>query len=213
MNNFVLEVKDLEIQYVVDKEVVKAVNKISFSLKPGETVGIVGETGAGKTTTALGILGLVPNPPGRIMGGEVFLNGEDLLKKGPKEMQKIRGKSISMIFQDPLTSLNPVHTVGRQIMEVVRLHEKCSKEEARKKAMAMLELVGITGDRFNDYPHQFSGGMKQRVMIAIALSCNPALLIADEPTTALDVTIQAQVLELLNGLKEVYNTFISSKRL
>ncbi len=208
MSEKLLEVKDLFIEYATDFEVVRAVNGISFSLNAGETIGLVGETGAGKTTTALGILGLVPEPPGRIVSGEILLRGTNLLAKSAKDMQKIRGKEISMIFQDPMTSLNPVITVGDQIMEVLRLHEKCSREEAGNKAKDMLELVGISGDRFSDYPHQFSGGMKQRVMIAIALSCNPGLLIADEPTTALDVTIQAQVLDLLNGLKEKYNTSV-----
>ncbi len=208
MSENLLEVKDLEIQYKTDFEVVRAVNGISFTLKPGETIGLVGETGAGKTTTALGILGLVPDPPGRVVGGEILLKGENLLHKSAKDMQKIRGKEISMIFQDPMTSLNPLQTVGDQIMEVVRLHNKCSREEASNRAKEMLELVGISGDRFLDFPHQFSGGMKQRAMIAIALSCNPGLLIADEPTTALDVTIQAQVLELLNDLREKYNTSV-----
>lgn len=171
MSKSLLEVKDLEIQYKTDEATVYAVNGISFTLEPGETLGLVGETGAGKTTTALGILGLIPNPPGKIVNGEILLDGSDLLKKKEKEMRSIRGNDISMIFQDPLTSLNPVHTVGEQIMEVIRLHEKCSKAEAREKAEKMLEKVGISADRFNDFPHQFSGGMKQRIMIAIALSC------------------------------------------
>ena len=202
----ILDVKDLEIRYVTDEETVKAVNGISFTLEKGESIGLVGETGAGKTTTALGILGLVPDPPGEIVGGSIEFKGRQLLELSEKEMRQIRGGQISMIFQDPMTSLNPVMTVGDQIAEVVLLHNKMSKSEARKKAMEMLEQVGIPGERCDDYPHQFSGGMKQRVVIAIALACSPELLIADEPTTALDVTIQAQVLELMRNLKKEYNT-------
>ena len=193
MDHKLLEIRNLTVHYVVDKEVVEAVNEISLTVEEGDTIGLVGETGAGKTTTALSIMGLVPNPPGKVVSGEILLNGEDLLKMSNKEMRKIRGKDLAMIFQDPMTSLNPVMTVGDQITEVIQLHEKISKTEAQKKACAMLELVGITGERYGEYPHQFSGGMKQRVIIAIALACNPKLLIADEPTTALDVTIQAQV--------------------
>ena len=206
MNQHLLEIKDLVVQYTVDDEVVQAVNGISLTLDTGMTVGLVGETGAGKTTTALGIMGLVPNPPGKIVGGEIRLEGEDLLKKENQEMRKIRGKEIAMIFQDPMTSLNPVITVGDQIREVIELHEKVSKEEAKRKASEMLERVGIPGARYDEYPHQFSGGMKQRVVIAIALACNPKVLIADEPTTALDVTIQAQVLDMIQGLKQQYGT-------
>lgn len=201
-----LKVSDLTIYYETDENVVKAVNRVSFSLKKGETLGLVGETGAGKTTTALGIMGLIPDPPGRIVSGEIEFEGENLLKKSSREMRKIRGHKISMIFQDPMTALNPVLTVGDQITEVIRLHEKISPEQAQKKAMDMLELVGIRADRFAEYPHQFSGGMKQRVVIAIALACNPELLVADEPTTALDVTIQAQVLELMTRLKQQFDT-------
>ena len=201
-----LNVSDLTIYYETDENVVKAVNRVSFSLKKGETLGLVGETGAGKTTTALGIMGLIPDPPGRIVSGEIEFEGENLLKKSSREMRKIRGHKISMIFQDPMTALNPVLTVGDQITEVIRLHEKISPEQAQKKAMDMLELVGIRADRFAEYPHQFSGGMKQRVVIAIALACNPELLVADEPTTALDVTIQAQVLELMARLKQQFDT-------
>jgi len=201
-----LEIRNLVVQYRVDKEVVQAVNGISLIVKEGDTIGLVGETGAGKTTAALSIMGLVPNPPGKVKAGEILLNGEDLLKKSNKEMRKIRGKDIAMIFQDPMTSLNPVMTVGEQIMEVMRRHEKLSRQEAEKKACEMLELVGIPGQRYGEYPHQFSGGMKQRVIIAIALACNPRLLIADEPTTALDVTIQAQVLDMMRNLKETYKT-------
>lgn len=202
----ILEIKDLTIHYVTDDEVVRAVNDISITLEEGESLGLVGETGAGKTTTAMGILGLVPNPPGKIIGGEVIYKGKNLLKLSEAEMRKIRGHEISMIFQDPMTALNPVLTVGDQIMEVIRLHQKVSKAEAMKRAMEMMEMVGIEGGRCNEYPHQFSGGMKQRIVIAIALACNPSLLIADEPTTALDVTIQAQVLDLIDNLKKKFNT-------
>ena len=201
-----LKVSDLTIYYKTDESVVKAVNQVGFTLKKGETLGLVGETGAGKTTTALGIMGLLPDPPGEIISGEIVFEGKNLLKKSAREMRKIRGHKISMIFQDPMTALNPVLTVGDQITEVIRLHEKISPEQAQKKAMDMLELVGIGADRFAEYPHQFSGGMKQRVVIAIALACNPELLVADEPTTALDVTIQAQVLELMTRLKQQFNT-------
>lgn len=206
MTEELLRVKDLTIYYETEESVVKAVNQISFHLKKGETLGLVGETGAGKTTTALGIMGLIPDPPGRIVSGEIEFEGQNLLKKSIREMRKIRGHKISMIFQDPMTALNPVLTVGDQITEVIRLHEKVSAEQAQKKAIDMLELVGIRGDRYAEYPHQFSGGMKQRVIIAIALACNPELLIADEPTTALDVTIQAQVLELMAKLKQRFDT-------
>ena len=202
----ILEVQNLEIRYVTDEETVNAVNNISFSLEKGESIGLVGETGAGKTTTALGIMRLVPDPPGEIVQGSILFGGQDLLQLPEKQMREIRGGKISMIFQDPMTSLNPVMTVGDQIAEVVLLHNKISKAEARKRAMEMLEQVGIPGSRCDDYPHQFSGGMKQRVVIAIALACSPELLIADEPTTALDVTIQAQVLELMQELKRKYNT-------
>ncbi len=204
-----LEVKNLRIEYRTEAETVYAVNGMGFDLEKGQTIGLVGETGAGKSTTALGILGLVPDPPGVVVDGEIFFEGEDLLKKSEKELREIRGGKISMIFQDPMTALNPVMTVGAQIMEVVQLHEKgLSKQEYRKKAEEMLELVGIPAGRAWEYPHQFSGGMKQRVVIAIALANNPALLIADEPTTALDVTIQAQILELINNLKEKLNTSV-----
>ena len=202
----VLEVKDLVVQYVVKKQVVEAVNGISFSLKKGKAIGLVGETGAGKTTTALAIMNLVPDPPGIIKNGYINVCGNEMLNLEPHQLEKIRGKDISMIFQDPMTSLNPVMTVGEQIAESVRLHEHVGKHEAIQRAMEMLELVGIPGERAIDYPHQFSGGMKQRVVIAIALACNPRILIADEPTTALDVTIQAQVLSMMNDLKEKFHT-------
>lgn len=204
--NNLLEIENLVVQYIVNKEVVEAVNNVSLSIQNGKTLGLVGETGAGKTTIAYSIMGLIPSPPGKIQSGRVLLKGEDLLQKKEKEMRKIRGKQTAMIFQDPMSSLNPVLTVGEQITEVIRLHTKLSKEEAKTHAKEMLELVGIPGTRYSEYPHQFSGGMKQRVIIAIALACNPKLLIADEPTTALDVTIQAQVLSLMKKLKKDFNT-------
>ncbi len=202
----ILEIKDLTIQYHADKRIVEAVNKLNLTLKKGESLGLVGETGAGKTTTALGIMGLIPNPPGKVVDGEILFEGEDLLKLNKKKLREVRGKKISMIFQDPMTSLNPVVTVGDQIAESIRIHEKCSKAQAVVKATETLEMVGIPGERYGEYPHQFSGGMKQRVVIAIALSCNPDLLLADEPTTALDVTIQAQVLDLIVKLKKEKQT-------
>jgi peptide/nickel transport system ATP-binding protein len=206
MDETILSIQDLTIHYKTDDGVVQAVNELSLELRKGETIGLVGETGAGKTTCALGIIGLIPQPPGKIISGQVFFEGQDLRKKGTLAMRAIRGNKISMIFQDPMTSLNPVFTVGDQIAEVIRLHNKISRAEATLKSKAMLEMVGITGDRYDEYPHQFSGGMKQRVIIAIALACRPALLIADEPTTALDVTIQAQVLELMKKLRDELRT-------
>ena len=206
MDHNLLEIKDLYVQYTTDGRAVEAVNGITITVKKGDTLGLVGETGAGKTTTALAIMGLVPDPPGKVTSGEILLNGENLLQKSAKELRTIRGKDIAMIFQDPMTSLNPVLPVGDQIREVILLHEKLSKAEATHKACQMLELVGIPAERYDEYPHQFSGGMKQRVIIAIALACNPKLLIADEPTTALAVTIQAQVLEMMRDLKEKYGT-------
>ena len=202
-----LEVKDLVIHYETDDGVVKALNGVNIQIGVGETLGLVGETGAGKTTLAKGIMGLIPNPPGKILSGEVQFEGQDLLTIGKEGMMKIRGRDISMIFQDPMTSLNPVLTVGEQILEVIEIHNPgLSKQVSRKWAENMLERVGIPAERFGEYPHQFSGGMKQRVVIAIALACNPKLLIADEPTTALDVTIQAQVLEMIYQLKSENNT-------
>lgn len=206
MSDKLLEVKDLVIHYHAGDEELKAVNGISFDLKTQEVIGFVGETGAGKTTTALGIMRLIANPPGKIVSGEIVFEGKDLLGLTEMQMREIRGNKISMIFQDPMTSLNPVLTVGEQITEVILLHNKITKQDAIKKTKEMLELVGIQGERYNEYPHQFSGGMKQRVVIAIALACSPALLIADEPTTALDVTIQAQVLELMRKLKDDFKT-------
>lgn len=206
MDKELLRIDDLVVRYVVDQEVVKAVNGVTLGIREGRTLCLVGETGAGKTTTALSIMGLVPTPPGKIAQGRVLYRGENLLEKSDREMRRIRGREIAMIFQDPMTSLNPVLTVGDQIAEVIQIHNKLSKKDATVRAKQMLELVGIPGDRYDEYPHQFSGGMKQRVMIAIALACKPRLLIADEPTTALDVTIQAQVLELIKSLKDELNT-------
>ena len=199
-----LEVKDLKVEYVTSEEVVQAVNGISFTLEKGECLGLVGETGAGKTTTALSIIRLLADPPAKVRSGEILYDGLDLLRQDDKKMQQIRGNDITMIFQDPMTALNPVKTVGNQIAEVIRLHQHCSKAEAWKKACEMLEAVGIETRRANEYPHQFSGGMKQRVVIAIALACEPQLLLADEPTTALDVTIQAQVIEMMIELRRKY---------
>ena len=200
MGNTILEIKNLVVHYVTDKVTVHAVNGIDISLEKGESLGLVGETGAGKTTTALSIMQLIPEPPGKIVKGEILYEGQDLITMDQSGKREIRGNQISMIFQDPMTALNPVLTVGDQIAEVVRLHQKVSRIQASIKAQEMLELVGIPGERFAEYPHQFSGGMKQRVVIAIALACNPRLLIADEPTTALDVTIQDQVLDLIEKL-------------
>ena len=206
MSENMLNVENLVIHYETDEEVVEAVNNISFSLKKGEVLGLVGETGAGKTTTALGIMGLLPTKVGHVIQGKIELDGENLFDKSEKEMRKIRGKNISMIFQDPMTALNPVKTVGDQIAEVVLLHNHCSKAEALKRAQDMLAMVGIVPERYKDYPHQFSGGMKQRIVIAIALACEPELLIADEPTTALDVTIQAQILDMMRNLQKEHGT-------
>lgn len=202
----VLEVRNLTIEYVVDKVVSKAVSNVSFRVKRGQTVGIVGETGAGKTTTALACMNQVPDPPGIIREGHIYVCGEDILLKSKRQLEQIRGRDIAMIFQDPMTSLNPLLTVGEQIAESIRLHEHLGNREAFEKAQDTLEIVGIPRGRANDYPHQFSGGMKQRVVIAMALACNPRFLIADESTTALDVTIQAQVLELMKKLKAQYQT-------
>lgn len=205
-NSKFLSVKNLVIEYTSEGEVIHAVNDVSFEIERGKTYGLVGETGAGKTTTAKAIMRILPDPPAIVRNGEIILDGEDLLKISEKEMRKVRGGKISMIFQDPMTALNPIMKVGKQISEVIQLHKNVSRHEADKRAGEMLEMVGIPKMRFDEYPHQFSGGMKQRVVIAIALACNPELLIADEPTTALDVTIQAQVLEMINKLKEEFNT-------
>lgn len=205
--NYTVDIENLSVRYTTSDGVVEAVNGIDLKIEKGKTLGLVGETGAGKTTTALSILRLIPNPPGKITGGVIRLEGKNIFEYSEDEMEAIRGKQVSMIFQDPMTSLNPVMTVGDQIAEEIQLHEKkMSKKEAMDKAREMLEMVGIPGQRADEYPHQFSGGMKQRVVIAMALVCNPDLLIADEPTTALDVTIQAQVLDLMQTLKEKYQT-------
>lgn len=201
-----LDIRNLSVAFDTDSGKVYAVNNLSLKIGRKETLGLVGETGAGKTTTALAVMKLIQSPPGKITSGEIVLEGQDLMRVPEKDMFNIRGNKISMIFQDPMTSLNPVMTVGEQISEVIELHQKLSKDELRKKTEEMLEVVGIRKERINDYPHQFSGGMKQRVVIAMALACNPELIIADEPTTALDVTIQAQVLELMKNLKEKYDT-------
>lgn len=201
-----IEIKNLKVHYTSEGRKIHAVNDVSFSLKKGETLGLVGETGAGKTTIAKSILRILPEPPAQVEGGEIFLEGEDLLKMSNDEMRKIRGRKIAMIFQDPMTALNPVMRVGKQIAEGIVLHEKISAKEAEEKAKKMLEMVGIPASRYRDYPHQFSGGMKQRVVIAMALSCSPDLLLADEPTTALDVTIQAQVLDIIKNLQKEFET-------
>ncbi len=207
MSECLLKIQDLQIDYKTDLETVHAVNGVSFSLNKGETLGLVGETGAGKTTTALSILGLLPERTAKVNNGTIEFDGQDVLKMTEKELQAIRGEKISMIFQDPMTALNPVLTVGDQIMESLQVHnEGHSRAELERRVEEVLEMVGIMPSRKNDYPHQFSGGMKQRVVIAIALACDPMLLIADEPTTALDVTIQAQVLAMMMELKEKLDT-------
>jgi oligopeptide transport system ATP-binding protein len=205
-----LQVKDLKTQFFTQDGVVNAVNGVSFDLYEEETLGIVGESGSGKSVTALSIMGLIPQPPGKITSGEVLFKGQDLVGMPENEMRKIRGKEIAMIFQDPMTSLNPVLTISRQIGEALQLHMDMDRAAARKRTIELLKLVGIpsAADRIDDYPHQFSGGMRQRVMIAMALSCNPKLLIADEPTTALDVTIQAQILDLIKRLKREFGTAV-----
>ena len=196
-----LEVHDLWVEYRTSRGAVKAVNGLNLNIAMGETLGLVGETGAGKSTTAFGIMRILPDPPAKITGGEILYKGRDLLKLSAKEMRDVRGEEISMIFQDPMTSLDPVKTVGNQIQEMIELHTDISSKEAWTRAEDMLEVVGIKRERANDSPHQFSGGMKQRVVIAIALASNPEILICDEPTTALDVTIQARILELINDMK------------
>ncbi len=202
--NVVLDVKNLHVHYVTDDATAKAVNGIDFQVKEGEALGLVGETGAGKTTTALSVMQLIPDPPGMIVDGEIYFEGKNVILNTDKENQAMRGNGVAMIFQDPMTALNPVMTVGEQLSEVVLTHEKVSKAEAKQRVIDLLEIVGVKSDRYDDYPHQFSGGQKQRVVIAMSLLCNPKLLIADEPTTALDVTIQAQVLDIINQLREQY---------
>lgn len=201
----ILEVHDLHVHYKTDTGIAKAVNGVSLTLAKGESLGLVGETGAGKTTTALAIMQLVPDPPGVIENGEIIFKGKNIIYNTEQENQEMRGDGISMISQDPMTALNPVMTVGEQLTEVILHHKKVSKKEAERMAKELMETVGVKADRFRDFPHQFSGGMKQRVIIAMALLCRPEILIADEPTTALDVTIQAQVLDLIRSLIKQYD--------
>ncbi len=201
----ILNIKDLVVRFYTETDTVNALNNIDLTLKEGETLGLVGETGAGKTTLAKSIMQLIAFP-GKIESGSILFEGRDLLQMPIDEIRKIRGNDISMIFQDPMSSLNPVIPIGDQIAEVIETHDRCTHQEALEKAKEMLVMVGIDPERINDYPHQFSGGMKQRVVISIALACNPRILIADEPTTALDVTIQAQVLEMMRDLRQKYNT-------
>ena len=209
MSENVLKIKNLEVQFVVERDVAYAVNGIDLTIGKGEVVGLVGETGAGKTTTALSILRLLPNYVTRIPHGEIYFKGENLLEKSEVEMRNIRGKHISMIFQDPMTSLNPVMTVGSQIADVIKWHDRqLTKKQVDEQVCNILEMVGIPAARRTEYPHQFSGGMKQRVVIAIAIACNPELLIADEPTTALDVTIQAQVIKMMRNLQKKLNSSV-----
>lgn len=204
-DNF-LDIKDLVIEYTSDENVVHAVNGVSLSLKKGKTLGLVGETGAGKTTIAKSIMRILPDPPSRFVGGTINVDGTDIMSLHEREMLKIRGNKIAMIFQDPMTALNPLMPVGKQILEVVELHNDFTYKEAVKHTCDMLEMVGIPAERSVEYPHQFSGGMKQRIVIAMALACNPELLLADEPTTALDVTVQAQVLEMIKDLQKKLET-------
>jgi peptide/nickel transport system ATP-binding protein len=204
--DLILEIENLTIHYETEDETVKAVNDITLKLGRRKALGLVGETGAGKTTTALSVLRLIPSPPGVVKSGKIRVDGRDVMSMNLAQLEAMRGNDVSMVFQDPMTSLNPVFTVGKQIADTIRLHEKIPEAESYQRAGEMLELVGIPKDRAKEYPHQFSGGMKQRVLIAIALACHPKLLIADEPTTALDVTIQAQVLKLMNDLKEKLNS-------
>ena len=208
MADNILEIKDLIVEYHTDAAVVHAVSGVNLSVKQGETLGLVGETGAGKTTIARSILRILPTPPAKFRSGQIIYNGEDLMEKSESAMRKIRGDRISMIFQDPMTALNPIETVGWQITEAVKLHNDVTRVQAEKRSCDMLEMVGIPMERYGEYPHQFSGGMKQRVVIAMALACNPELLLADEPTTALDVTIQAQVLKMMQDLKDKMGTSV-----
>ncbi len=206
MSENFLTIHDLVVEYSSGGQIVQAVNGVDLKLAKGQTLGLVGETGAGKTTIAKAILRILPTPPAKVKQGEIYLDGEDLLKLPEKDMLKVRGNKVAMIFQDPMTALNPTMTVGDQISEVVLQHNDFTKAQAQERTIEMLEMVGIASVRYMDYPHQFSGGMKQRVVIAMALACNPELILADEPTTALDVTIQAQVLDMMKELREKLNT-------
>lgn len=206
--NKLLSIENLVVEYKTDDNLIHAVNGVSFELERGKTLGLVGETGAGKTTIAKSILRILPKKIGRVVEGQILMDGQPLLELPEELMRRIRGNKVSMIFQDPMTALNPVYTVGYQIAEALRLHNDLSKKEARKAAEEMLEMVGILKERYDDYPYQFSGGMRQRVVIAMALACRPTLLICDEPTTALDVTIQAQVLDMITNLKKELNTSV-----
>jgi peptide/nickel transport system ATP-binding protein len=206
--NVLLEIKDLVVEYHTDDSIVHAVNGINISIKESQTLGLVGETGAGKTTIARTILGILPHPQGKVTRGEIIFEGENILALSESRLRKLRGNKIAMIFQDPMTALNPIERVGDQIAEAISLHNKVTNAEAATWAMDMLEMVGIPRERFSEFPHQFSGGMKQRVVIAMALACRPRLLLADEPSTALDVTIQAQVLEMMRELKDKLNTSV-----
>ncbi|GLC29161.1 ABC transporter ATP-binding protein [Clostridium omnivorum] len=210
MSNTLVEFKNLKTHFFTEDGVVKAVDDVSFKIKQGETIGVVGESGCGKSVTAMSLMRLIPNPPGEIVGGEIIFDGKSILNISEDEMREIRGNAISVIFQEPMTSLNPVFTVGQQISEVIILHQKLDKQQAEKKSIDMLKLVGIprAEEIIKCYPHELSGGMRQRVMIAMAMACNPKLLIADEPTTALDVTIQAQILDLMKEIKEKLGTSI-----
>lgn len=210
MEDALIKINNLTTHFYSDNTIIPAVEDLSFEIKPGETLGIVGESGSGKSVTALSIMRLIPNPPGKIVGGEILFKGKDLLKLSEEEMREIRGNKISMIFQEPMTSLNPVYTIGNQLSEAMIEHQKLTKKQAAERSLEMLREVNISlpEKRLKQYPHELSGGMRQRVMIAMALSCMPELLIADEPTTALDVTIQAQILNLIKDMKEKYNTTV-----
>ena len=208
MDDTLLEIRNLSVEYHTDDDVIYAVNNVSLAIRKGETIGLVGETGAGKTTIAKSIMRILPMLQAHIVSGEIRFEDRDILKLSEREMRKIRGNKIAMIFQDPMTALNPIEKVGYQITEAIKQHNKIKRVEAERRACDMLEMVGIPMDRFDEYPHQFSGGMKQRVVIAMALACKPELLLADEPTTALDVTIQAQVLDMMRSLKEKLGTSV-----
>ena len=204
----ILEIRDLVVEYHTDEAVIHAVNGVNLNIRQGETIGLVGETGAGKTTIARSIMRILQTPPAKLCGGKIIFQGQDIIELQEKQMRKIRGGKIAMIFQDPMTALNPIERVGYQIAEAIALHNKVTREEAELRACGMLEMVGIQADRYKEFPHEFSGGMKQRVVIAMALACNPILLLADEPTTALDVTIQAQVLDMMQSLKDKLGTSV-----